>query len=586
MDSESGTRAAPDAVPSQADIDGIRARAAMLRHSGEIAAAEEAELAAIALGITRPSFVEAEQAFTSGELENAEVLLRRHLRTDPKDPAGALMLGQIAARCGAVREASNLFLRTIALAPAYSEAYMALAKHERDNGLYEAALATTQKLLARQADHLPALSLRASLFEQLRLFTQADQAFCELHERHPNDARGWANHAFMLKTVGRQADAVVAYRQALEIDPGNSLAWWGLSNLKTVRFSEDDIRTIQQALQDEQRLQEERIHLCFALGKALDDASRFEEAFEAYSSAARLRLASRPHDPQKVQDHVTKSQLTFSPQLLEARKGWGSQARDPIFIVSLPRSGSTLVEQILASHPAIEGTEELKDIERIALSLEGSKGTGAWLDALDKLGADETLQLGEHYIEATRRFRHTDRPFFTDKMPSNWVYAGLIHAILPNAKIVSVRRHPLGCGFANYSQHFNWGINFSYDLGHIGGFYRAFVRQMAHFDAVLPGRIHHIVYERLVEDTEGEVRRLLDYLELPFDEACLRFFETDRPVYTPSSEQVRSPINKSGMERWKHYEPWLGPLKEALGDVLDHYPETPPNLIGGAGSKV
>jgi tetratricopeptide (TPR) repeat protein len=558
-------------------IAALRAKAAALRASGDRTGAETAELEAIAAGIERPEFRAAEAALEEGSFEQAEVLLRAHLRSDPLDPAGALMLGQIAAKCGAAREAANLFMRAIKLAPAYLEAHLALAKHHRDHGEYDAALAAAQTILARQPDHLPALSLRASLFEQLRRFEEADAAFEELHRRHPGDARGWANHAFMLKTVGRQTDAIDAYRKALALDPGHGHAWWGLSNLKTFRFDADDIAAMRQALAVDDLSGEERTHLWFALGKALDDADQPEQAFAAYSEGAEIRLRAHPYDPQKVQDHVSKSQRICTSTFFAARKGWGSQKPDPIFIVSLPRSGSTLIEQILASHPAVEGTEELADVERIALSLGPKGGTGAWLDALERMNPADLAQLGDHYVEATRRFRHTDRPRFTDKMPSNWVYTGLIHAMLPRAKIVSVRRHPLGCGFANFSQHFNWGINFSYDLEHIGGFYRAFVRQMAHFDAALPGRVHHVIYEDLVQNTEGEVRRLLDYLELPFDEGCLRFFETSRPVYTPSSEQVRSPINNEGMERWKRYDAWLGPLKQALGEVLEHYPQVPPD---------
>jgi hypothetical protein len=241
----------------------------------------------------------------------------------------------------------------------------------------------------------------------------------------------------------------------------------------------------------------------------------------------------------------------------------------------MPRSGSTLVEQILASHPAIEGTEELFDIGRIAGEMAPNEPAGAYMDKMASMTGAELYQLGKGYIEATRRFRQTDRPYFTDKMPSNWVYLGLIHAILPNARIIDVRRHPLGCGFANYAQHYNWGINYSYDLNDLGRFYSDYVRQMAHFDRVLPGLVHRVFYEDLVDDFEAEVRRLLDYLGLPFDEACLNFHQNKRAVHTPSSEQVRRPINRDGMTTWRNYEQWLGPLKEALGPVLDLYPDVP-----------
>ncbi|WP_257545621.1 tetratricopeptide repeat-containing sulfotransferase family protein [Sphingopyxis sp. DBS4] len=560
----------PDFLPAR------RALAHVMRRQGNHPGADQVEREAIAVGIARPGFAAAQEAFLAGELEKAEVLIRQHLRQDPKDPAAALMLGEIAARCDAKQEAENLFRRATLLAPGYLEPWLALAKHCRDSGRYPDALFLLDELLARKADHLQALSLRAAILVQLRRFDEADAAFLELHAQCPEDARGWANHAFMLKTVGRQDDAVQAYRTALGIDPANAQAWWGLANLKTVRFGEADVEGLRRAFERTDLAADDRIHLAFALGKALDDNRDFAGAFAAYSEGARQRLEQVPYDPASVTGHIAKSRRTCTADYFAERRDWGSAARDPIFIVSLPRSGSTLVEQILASHPLIEGTEELHDIERIALACAPNGGTGGWLDTLPSLSRDKVRELGDHYVEATRRFRHSDRPFFTDKMPSNWVFLGLIRTILPNAKIIDVRRHPMGCGFANFSQHFNWGINFSYDLAHIGHFYTTYLRQMAHFDAVLPGYIHHLTYENLVQNTEAEVTRLLDYLGLPFDEACLRFFENDRAVYTPSSEQVRSPINREGIERWHSYRPFLDPLAAALGPVLDHYPDYPP----------
>ncbi|MFN2098646.1 tetratricopeptide repeat-containing sulfotransferase family protein [Altererythrobacter sp. MF3-039] len=562
----------PDFLPAR------RMQARALRHIGNTAKASTVELAAVRDGLLRQSFVDAEKHFLAGDLEGAEVLIRKHLKRDPEDPAAALMLGEIASRCGARQEAENLFRRAIVLVPTYVEARESLAKLQRDQGKYEESLATIESLLDIDQKHLAALSLRAALCEQLRKFDEADRAFEELHRIHPEDARGYANHAFLLKTIGRQEDAVEAYRKSLRIEPMNGLAWWGLSNLKTVEFDHNDVASIREALESEGLEAEDRIHLQFALGKALDDLEQYASAFQAYSIGAKARLEQVPYDPARIRGHVDKNQSVFNKSFFNERNEWGTQAKDPVFIVSLPRSGSTLVEQILASHPQIEGTEELHDIERMAISLDPNGSTGSWLDVLPHLTQEQAREMGEHYIEYTRRVRHTNRPMFTDKMPSNWVFIGLIRTILPNARIIDVRRHPLGCGFANFSQHFNWGINFSYDLEHIGEFYREYVRQLAHFDEVLPGRIHRVIYEDLVQDTETVVRDLLDYIGLPFDEACLNFFKTKRAVYTPSSEQVRSPINREGMERWKNYEPFLGPLKDALGDVLTSYPDVPLSL--------
>jgi hypothetical protein len=243
--------------------------------------------------------------------------------------------------------------------------------------------------------------------------------------------------------------------------------------------------------------------------------------------------------------------------------------------VGLPRSGSTLVEQILASHPLIEGAGELPAIERIAMDIAGQAGAASWQEAIGELGADALRARGEAYLASARACLTTDRPFFTDKMPFNWSCVGLIHLILPNARIIDVRRHPLACCFANFSQYFSRTVNFASSLEDLGRYYRAYARMMAHFDCLLPGRIHRVRYEALVEDLEGQVRSLLEYLNLPFDEGCLRFHENPRAIHTPSARQVRRPINREGLERWRCYEPWLGPLKDALGPIPDLYPAAP-----------
>jgi hypothetical protein len=348
-----------------------------------------------------------------------------------------------------------------------------------------------------------------------------------------------------------------------------------MANLKTFEFQADDIDAMQRGLQREDVDDDGRIHLHFALGKALGDRGEYGAAFAQYRKANELRLAQSPHDAQTVHANVLTVEKTFTPAFFAAIARAGYPARDPIFIVSMPRSGSTLVEQILASHSAVEGTEELFDMGRIAGAIAPNEPEGAYKGKIAGMTSAELRELGKGYIEATRRFRQTDRPYFTDKMPSNWALLGLIHTILPNAKIIDVRRHPLGCGFANFAQHYNWGINFSYNLNDMGLFYADYVRQMAHFDHVLPGLVHRVFYEDLVDNFEAEVRRLLDYLGLPFEETCLNFHRNKRAVHTPSSEQVRRPINRDGMSTWRNYEPWLGPLKEALGPVLTAYPGVP-----------
>jgi hypothetical protein len=325
--------------------------------------------------------------------------------------------------------------------------------------------------------------------------------------------------------------------------------------------------------------EEDRFHLHFALGKAHEDAGNHARSFDHYADGNRRRRAMIDYDPGEISDSVRRSAALLTADFFAARRDAGSPARDPIFILGMPRAGSTLIEQILSSHPLIEGTQELPDIAQLARRLGGRKlksEASAYPECLAAIAGDELQALGEEYIARTRIHRKTERPLFIDKMPNNWLHAGLIHLILPNARIIDARRHPLGCCFSNFKQHFARGQAFSYDLDDVGRYYRDYVGMMAAIDRALPGRVHRVFYETMVEDTEAEVRRLLDYVGVDFDAACLRFFETERAVRTASSEQVRRPINREGLEQWQPYERWLAPLKASLGDVLDRYPEVPP----------
>ncbi|MES2442420.1 MAG: sulfotransferase [Pseudomonadota bacterium] len=518
------------------------------------------------------------KALDDGTLEPAELLIRAHLRSHPDDPEAIGALADIAVRCGAFPEAERLLRRALSLDFGSVTLRVRLAKTLHRLGRADEALALLDDAIAGDPGNVIALSFKAAVLGQLRRLDQACATFETLLAHHPGQARAWMNYGYLLKTMGRLADSVAAYRRSIELDPARGEAWWGLANLKTVKFDEADVARLTQALAAPETTDANRINLHFTLGRALGDLGAYRESFDHYASGNRLRNAASPHDPDRVTRDVARSEARFTREFLEARAGAGHAGGSPIFILGMPRSGSTLVEQILASHPLIEGTEELYEIERIALGL--AQAGAAWPDRLATLASPELEALGEQYLAATRAFRATDRPWFTDKMPANWAYLGLIHCILPNAKIIDIRRHPLGCGFGNFVQHFHWGINFSYDLNNIGRFYRDYVRMMAHFDAVLPGRVHRIFYEDLVDDTEAEIARLLAYLELPFDAACLRFYDNPRAVHTPSAEQVRQPIGRAGIDFWRNYAPWLGPLEAALGPVLDCYPDVPGEGIG------
>jgi tetratricopeptide (TPR) repeat protein len=386
------------------------------------------------------------------------------------------------------------------------------------------------------------------------------------------------SYGHSLKTARRQDDSIEAYRHAIALAPALGEAYWSLANLKTFRFSDTDLASMTSALKRDDLSDDDRLHFQFALGKALEDAASYRESFAHYTAGNEIRRRSGLFQVQETQAHVRKSKALYTPTFFAARAGAGAAAPDPIFIVGLPRAGSTLLEQILATHSLVEGTMELPDIAGIARELAASdprNEAGRHSNAVAALTHDELASLGERYLAQTRVQRKSAAPFFIDKMPNNFLSLGLIHLILPNAKIIDARRHPLGCCFSCFKQHFARGQNFSYGLEDIGRYYHDYVELMAHFDAVLPGRIHRVFYERIIDDTEAEVRRLLDYCGLPFEVQCLRFYENERAVRTASSEQVRQPIYRDGVDHWQHYEPWLGPLKAALGSVLDLYPAVP-----------
>jgi tetratricopeptide (TPR) repeat protein len=390
----------------------------------------------------------------------------------------------------------------------------------------------------------------------------------------PGDAGAWLLYGHLLREIGEHARAIELYRQALAIRPESGGAYWSLANLKTFRFSRADLETMQEQLTRRVVQGADRIQLEFALGKALEDDGQFAGSFEHYALGNALQRATIFHDPNVMTADVQRSKALYSSEFFADRRGWGSTRPDPIFIVGLPRSGSTLLEQILASHSQVEGTRELPDIPAIALELisrPAAAGRSAYPEpvaALDKYAIDA---LAERYLARTTAYRPLGKPRFVDKMLSNFGHIGLIQLMFPRAAIIEARRHPLGCGFSCYKQLFVRGINFSYDLKELGRYYRDYEELMAHWNAVLPGRMHRVHYEQLVAHPEREVRRLLEYCNLAFEPECLRFHENRRVVQTVSSEQVRRPIYVEGVDQWRHYEPWLGPLKEALGDVVEQY---------------
>lgn len=508
----------------------------------------------------------------------AEFLLEEYLRQEPDDVVALRLRAEAATWRKRNAEAIQLLTRCLELEPAaapvlYSRALVRYRSNQAVGAQadIEAALAIEPRNPAYRALLAAVLTKTSEVERTLGLYE-------DLTAEYPGEPKLWMSFGHVLKASGRQGDSILAYRRAIELDARLGEAWWSLANLKTVRLTTADIEAMEAQLGRSDLDDEERLHFEFALGKALEDVRRYEESFRHYDAGNRLRLLTTRYDPEDSTEHLRRCKRLFTREFFAEREGLGCPARDPIFILGLPRAGSTLIEQILASHSQVEGTMELPDITEIARSIADRRPDPDdydYLPLMHQIGPTEWREMGERYLATTRVHRKLGRPFFIDKMPNNNAHVGLIHLILPNARIIDARRHPLASCFSNFKQHFALGQLFTYGLDNIGRYYRDYVELMAHFDAVLPGRIHRVLYERMVEDTEAEIRRLLDYCGLPFEEGCLRFWENDRIIRTASSEQVRKPIYREGMDHWRNYEPWLGPLKQALGPVLDAYPAVP-----------
>jgi tetratricopeptide (TPR) repeat protein len=529
---------------------------------------------ALAAAVRDPALVLAAQALLANDLPAAERILRPHLHGDPFDVAAIRMLAEVAGRIGRYGDAEKLLLRALELAPDFTTARVNLATALYRQNRAGEALETLATLLDQEPDNAGGQNLKAAALSRVGAYEEAAALYADVLAKHPDQPKVWMSYGHVLKTAGRTDEGIAAYRRALALAPTLGEVWWSLANLKTVKLERDDVAAMAAALAEAGLSEQDRLHLHFALGKALEDAGDAEASFGHYAEGNRIRHGQVGYDPDETSRHVARAEALFTPDFLAARAGQGCPAADPIFVLGMPRSGSTLVEQILASHPLVEGTMELPDIPLLARRASG-KDEADWAGRIADLSAGELRAMGEEYLERTRIQRREGRPFFIDKMPNNWVHVGLIHLILPNAKIVDARRHPLDCCFSNFKQHYARGQGFSYSLADMGRYYADYVRLMAHFDRALPGRVHRVVHERLLDDAEREVRAMLAYLQLDFDPACLAFHENRRAVRTASSEQVRRPLNREGQGQWRPFEQWLGPLKDALGPVLESYPEAP-----------
>jgi tetratricopeptide (TPR) repeat protein len=543
-----------------------------LAATGDVAGADRAYAFHIKSATRDPRLLKPAAALCANDIPVAEALLRAYLKENPTDVAAIRMFAEVAARLGRLIDAETLLARCIELAPGFAQARshyaMVLSRQNRP----AEALPHVERLLLAEPNNPNYRNLKATVLVAIGEYQHAIDLYTQILAEYPNQAKVWLSFGHVLKTAGRRSECIHAYRKALELAPGLGEAYWSLANLKTFRFDAVDVAAMRHRLELPKQSVEDKLHLHFALGKACEDEADFAASFEHYSAGNSLRRTQIAYSAADTSRLVQRSRRLYTSEFFAARAGMGCPAPDPIFIVGLPRSGSTLLEQILASHPLVEGTMELYDMISLARSLGASAGQdrpAAYPDSLAALDAGQLRSLGEQYLARTRIQRKTPAPFFVDKMPNNLLHVGLIHLTLPNARIIDARRHPIGCCFSAFKQHFARGQHFSYSLEDVGRYYRDYVELMAHFDTVLPGRIYRVNYESMIEDTESEVRRLLEHCGLPFEERCLRFHENERAVRTASSEQVRQPIFRDGLEQWRHYEPWLTPLREALGPVLE-----------------
>ena len=510
---------------------------------------------------------------------DAAQALREHLVKKPGDPVGMRWLARLEARSGDTMTARALLERSLQICPGYVGAREEFAQLLIDDRDYE-AIEQTRQLLATSPDNARYMYLHAHALIHSGQPDPALGVLTDLLREEPHIAAYWLLYGSALRAMGRREEAVQAYRKSLEVQPDMGEAWWGLAELKDKVLTQGDVAEMRAHLENNKHTRESRMHMLYALGQTLERAKEFPASFAAYEEAARVFWETEERKPQDKSvslesvSRVQRIKSVFSRENLASRLVRANAVWEdtPIFVIGLPRAGSTLVEQILSAHSLVEAIGERSLIGDIARELAHSRimvEADAYPDCLLEQKQEQLAALGSRVIARSRDYRTTARPYFVDKRPWNWLDVGLIHLILPQAKIIDIRREPMAACFAMYKQLLpRRSCAFSYDLQELGRYYKRYVNMMEHWQAVLPGRVHFVQYERLVEDTETEIRRMLDYCELPFEDACLRFWESDRAIVTPSAEQVRRPIFRDALQQWQNYEPWLGPLKESLAQSV------------------
>ncbi len=507
-----------------------------------------------------------------GRLKEAERACRDVIREHPDNVDALRLLGITLMRQGRIDEAESRLRRAVAIAPDFVGAMLDLGHSLKEQNQFAEAIEWLRKVIQLEPTNFQAPFMLGSTLSAAALTYEALEAYERVLELRPNHPGARLGLAHVLKTIGRQDEAVEAYRECIELRPNNGETYWSLANLKTYRLSDEDIETMESKLDDEEVDDESRFNLQFALAKAYEDRGDFEKAWGYYADGNAGRRAVEIYDP--VQTEVTNDALidVFGKELFEKHTAVGDPDPSPIFVLGLPRSGSTLIEQILASHSMVEGTSELHYLGQVASSLNRNRADGInYPEAVRELGAKHFAMLGQDYLRRAQLHRTEGAPRFVDKMPNNFPSVGLIHLILPNAKIIDARRYPLDSCLSCFRQLFARGQTFTYDLTDIGEYFLQYQRMMDHWHEVLPGRVLTVQYEDMVTDFDNQVRRLIDYCELPWEDACASFYETDRPVRTASSEQVRQPVYTKSIHFWRNHEAHLGELIEVLEPVLERY---------------
>ena len=535
--------------------------------------ANEMYQSALALEPTKERVATAAQAFARGQTEEAEKICRQVLREHPNEVDAMRLLASIANKLEQRDDAIVLLERAVELKPKFAGAWADLAETYTESEKFGEALDAVQRVIKLQPNMPFGHMIRGSILGKKDDHEGAINAFKEALEIEPEHIGSNMGLGNTLKTIGRYDEAVKSYKKCIEAQPLFSEAYWSLANLKTYSFDDDEIKNMEKHVQSQDLTPASKAFFHIAIANAKEKQMKYGEAWYHFHTGNELRRTSEIYD--SVTTQVTHDALieTFDEEFVNSTKGSGCQSDAPIFILGLPRSGSTLIEQILASHSQVEGTRELPDISLLGRRLTKSKPPGIkYPDAVKHMTDEEKTEYGESYLETSKRYR-TDKPRFIDKMPNNFAHIGFIKTILPNAKIINAKRHPLDSCVSSFKQLFYKGQSWSYDLFEIGEYYLEYERMMDHWHSLYPGEIYDIQYENIVNNQEDESRALIEYCGLDWEDSCLRFYENKRSVNTASSEQVRQPIYKGAMYAWKNYESEIGALKDILEPVLAKYPQ-------------